>query len=243
MRLLTFTLFLCFIVSSRAQTAFSIYGEPSFQVAIFGDEPSRLTDSITGMLSRSISPGFNAEFRYYEDRMQGFAGALGYHSNSFTLTKTGLKLFDVVHPSLSEIRDFSQASSKSADLKYRFHYIQLKGYYVRNLFRRYKSNRLELMGLAGISYNYLVKQDIKVTTSGFALQGQFKNIVSDSIYYQPQRHMLQLQIGTETSYEFERDFFLVGAVMLGVPITNQTQNDPSLRMLSPGLRVGFRYTP
>lgn len=243
MRALLFTQFLVFTLWSFSQTAFSIYGEPSLQVAIIGDQPRGLTDSISNMLGRSISPGFNAEYRYYEDRLQGFAVAAGYHSNSFTLTRTGLKLFDIVHPSLSEIRDFSQASSKSADLKYRFHYLQLKGYYVRNLFRRYKSTRMELMGLAGLSYNYLVKQDIKVTSSGFAIQGDFKNIVTDGIYYEPQRHMVQFQVGAETSYEFERDFFLVGAVMIGAPLTNQTKNDPDLRILSPGLRVGFRYTP
>lgn len=230
------TVFDCF-----CQNSIGLNGEPAYQVhntnAIF----TSFNDSIINSAGNDINANFNIEHKWKIDRMNSYSALIGYSTNSFKLTRTGLKLFDLIHPALPEIRDQGEASTKTAYLHYRFKYINAQALYYRNLLERYRSKTLGANAFVGVSYSMLVDNDLKVKSEGFSINQKFVNVVSDSIYYEGRKHLVNFHIGAEFSYEFEKDLQFVGGIKAGVPLMSNTVNQPMFQIFTPGIKFGLRY--
>ena len=181
------------------------------------------------------------EFRKQIDRDQAISFNPGFYQMSSLFVLKDLQLFDVIHPSLPEIRDQAQAASKVANMHYRFKYISAQVQYSRRIKTPYKQNAPSFEYSGALTYLYLVQQDIRLQTEGFAFRGDFTHIITEQIYFEGRKHNFLLSTGFDVVYPTLPDLYIFTGGIINIPILTTTKNEPILRHISPGAKVGLRY--
>ena len=234
------TLCFVFIVSAlHAQTSIGIMANPSLNLSSIQPSPTVNTDSIKSIKKLDYTLSLGLEFRKQIDRYQAISVIPTYYQTNLLLVQEDLQLFDVVHPTLPEIRDLSQAASKTAFMHHRFKHLGLQFLYSK-AYNSSINSGLNFEFTGGLSYLYLLEQDIRIRTEGFAIEDEFIHIVSDSILFEARRHNVLLSIGSDMNYTIKPNLILVSGISLNIPLLAITKNEPTLRVYNTGLRVGLR---
>ncbi len=225
----------------QAQSGIAVIVEPSYNFVFIGETTDNVSDSIFNLKVNDRVLSFGLEYRYQIDRDQAITFKPSYNQTNLLLVQSGLQLFDVIHPSLPELKDLTQAATKTAYLHHRFKYIGLQVMYSGRVKTNYKSTGPRFDYNVGLTYNHLINQDIKLRTEGFALQGEFKHIIKDTILFNAKNSNVTLNVGADVSYPLNSSFGLIGGVILNLPVITTTSNDPLLRIFNPAARLGIRY--
>ncbi len=236
------TAFLTMTLSvASAQNSIGLYTNPNFQFTSLSGTPIRISDSLSNIKERDNIFSFGMEFRKQIDRDQAISFNPGFYQMSSLFVLKDLQLFDVIHPSLPEIRDQAQAASKVANMHYRFKYISAQVQYSRRIKTPYKQNAPSFEYSGALTYLYLVQQDIRLQTEGFAFRGDFTHIITEQIYFEGRKHNFLLSTGFDVVYPTLPDLYIFTGGIINIPIRTTTMNEPILRHISPGAKVGLRY--
>lgn len=239
---LSLTVFLAisaFLVN--AQNSVGFYTNPNFQFTSLSTSPANISDSLSNIKERDNVFSFGMEFRNQIDRDQAISFNPGFYQMSSLFILKDLQLFDVIHPSLPEIRDQAQASSKIANMHYRFKYLSAQVQYSRRVNTPYKKNTASFEYSGALTYLYLLNQDIKLQTEGFAFRGDFTHIIKEQIYFEGRKHNLLISGGFDVLYPVTSDINIFAGGIVNLPLFTTTTNEPILRHISPGAKVGLRY--
>ncbi len=236
-----YTLFLLFVVNlSFGQTSIGILAEPQFQITQISDDNSSAFDSLQSMKEIDRVLGLQLEFRNQIDRYQAISFIPGFQQANYHHVIDDIQFLDIIHDQMPEIRDLSQASTKTAYMHYRFKYISARVMYYNKLKGMYINNGFNFELGAGLSYAYLFDHDLKIRTEGFAIKDQFVHYITDSTGFEGRTHQANLVFNFNMNYEFVPTAYLVAGVMLNVPVLTTTTNDPRLKIYGSGLQFGIR---
>lgn len=234
-------IFLLFYTSHLfSQNSIGAYVNPNFQITSLSESPSNLSDSLNNLLENDRIFSFGLEFRKQIDRDQAISFNPGFYQESTLFVLRDLQLFDVIHPSLPEIRDQAQASSKIANLHYRYKYLSAQVQYTRRVPTPYRKNSVSFEYNGAITYLQLLSQDIRLQTEGFALQGDFVHIIKEQIFFEGRKHNIMLSAGFDVVYPINPDLYIFAGAQMGLPMLSLNTNLPSVRNLNPGLKIGLR---
>ncbi|NNJ56213.1 MAG: hypothetical protein HKP14_08775 [Bacteroidia bacterium] len=235
------TLILLFLLNAAclAQTSIGIIANPNLNLSTIKTSSTVNTDSIKNIKKSDFTLSIGLEFRKQIDRYQAFSVIPTYYQTNLLLVQEDLQLFDVIHPTLDEIRDLSQAALKTAFMHHRFKYAGIQLLYSK-AYNSSISNSLNFEFAGGLSYMYLLKQDIRVRTEGFALNDEFIHIVSDSILFEGRKHNAVLNLGSDMNYTIKPNLKLVSGISCNIPLLAVSKNQPKLSIYNLGLKVGLR---
>jgi hypothetical protein len=241
MKMLTTFFTLILALCLNAQNSVGFYITPNFQFSTLGNSPTIIADSLNAIKENDRILSYSFEFRKQIDRDQAFSFNPGFFQTSTLFVKRDLQLFDVIHPSLPEIRDQAQASSKVANLHYRFKYLSAQFQYSRRFKTPYKANAPSFEYYGALTYLHLIGQDIKLQTEGFAFQGDFTHIIKDSLYFTGRSHNLMTSLGVEVVYPATSDLFVFAGGAMHLPLLTINDNEPTIKTIAPGLKIGLRF--
>ena len=239
-RLLISLSFILFSLFTFSQNYIGIYGEPSFQFTRLTGKPDYEVDSLNSIKEINKNIGFGIEFTHFTDRFNSISGVVTYNQFSTQFVKRNMQFLDVIHPGLPEIRDLSQASEKIAYIQDRFQFIGLQFMYKRSVSSRLKSAGVLFDMHAGLNYHYLLGQDVKVTTEGFAIDEKFVHIINSDFYFDASKHNISLSAGASAMYNITPSWQVYAQGILRSPILNMAQGESKLIINSTALRLGIR---
>ena len=225
--------------ASSAQTSIGIIANPSLNINSIKTSSTINTDSIKSIKKSDYTLSFGLEFRKQIDRYQAFSVIPSYYQSNLLLVQEDLQLFDVIHPTLPEIRDLSQAASKTAYMHHRFKFAGLQLLYSKS-YNSSVNSSISFEFAGGLSYLYLIEQDIKVRTEGFAIQDEFIHVVSDSILFEGRKHNVLINLGSDMNYTIKPKLLLVSGISFNLPLLGISKNQPKLSIYNAGLKVGLR---
>ena len=235
------TLLLLIIISPLySQNSIGIYINPNFQFSKLSESPANVSDSLNALLQNDRVFSFGLEFRKQIDRDQAISFNPGFYQESSLFVLKDLQLFDVIHPSLPEIRDQAQAASKIANLHYRFKYLSAQVQYTRRVKTPYRKNRVSFEYNIALTYLQLLTQDIRLQTEGFALKGDFVHIIKEDIYFEGRKHNLLPSAGFDVVYPANLNLYIIAGGCFGLPLFTLNTNEPSVRNYNPGIKIGLR---
>ena len=240
MRKLTVVLFAIWHLTSYSQTYFGLYIEPVGQISTINSSQPRISDSLSSINSPDVTLGFGLDVRLYIDRFNSIVLSPGFNRYSSLYTLENLQLFDIVHPALPEIRDQSQAATKIAYSHNRFNYVNFQAQYHRSISDKYKSVGVLFEAFGGLTYHYLVSQDAKIRTEGFALDESFVHTVTDQLFYVGRSHNVSVNLGASAIYEPASDWQIHGDLQTQLPLLSVNSDENRLNIYGVGFRVGIR---
>ena len=241
MKPIFFLLFIFLGLQLSAQTHLGIVIEPTANIARLGMEPKQQSDSIRGLMHIDKTLGFGLEIRKQIDRYQSITFIPSYQQYNLLLVKENLQFLDIVHPNLPEIRDFSQGANKAASIRHRQKYIGTQILYARRLQIRGLNSKLRIDMGAGLGLYYLLQSDVKITTEGFAIKGQFSHIFKDSTGIEARPFLIQAIGYGDISYSISPIIDVFGGVKIALPFTTTTTSLPKITLFTPAARVGLRF--
>jgi hypothetical protein len=224
-----------------AQTHLGIVIEPTANIARIGMEPKQQSDSIRGLMHIDKTIGFGLEIRKQIDRYQSITFIPGYQQYNLLLIKENLQFLDVIHPNLPEIRDLSQGANKVAQIRHRQKYIGSQILYARKLKIRGLNSKLKIDIGAGIGLYFLLQNDVKITTEGFAIKDQFSHTFTDSTGIEARAFLMQAIGHGDVSYSISSNIDVFGGVKIAIPFTSTTTSIPKITLFTPAARVGLRF--
>ncbi|MFT5056643.1 MAG: hypothetical protein ACI80H_001360 [Pseudoalteromonas distincta] len=224
-----------------AQTYIGIVIEPTANIARIGMEPKQQSDSIRGLMHIDKTIGFGLEIRKQIDRYQSITFIPSYQQYNLLLVKENLQFLDIVHPNLSEIRDLSQGANKVARIRHRQKYIGTQILYARKLQIRGLNSKLRIDMGAGLGLYYLLQSDVKITTEGFSIKGQFSHVFKDSTGIEARPFLIQAIGYGDISYSISPFIDIFGGVKIALPFTSTTTSLPKITLFTPAARVGLRF--
>jgi len=224
-----------------AQTYLGIVVEPTANIARIGMEPKQQSDSIRGLVQVDKTLGFGLEIRKQIDRYQSITFIPSYQQYNLLLVKENLQFLDVIHPNLSEIRDLSQGANKVARIRHRQKYIGSQILYARKLQIRGLNSKLKIDIGAGLGLYFLLQNDVKITTEGFAIKDQFSHIFTDSTGIEARPFLVQAIAYGDLSYSVSPIIDVFGGVKIALPFTSTTTSLPKITLFTPAARVGLRF--
>ena len=241
MRLLSTILILIGSYSIYAQMSIGVMSEPTLSIASVGALPRGESDSIKNLKQASRSISLGLEVRKDIDRYQSITFIPGYLQTNMLLVKRDLQLFDVVHPLLPEIRDLAQASEKVAYITHRQKYVGTQIIYskklqVKGLDRKFK---LELGG--GLGGYFLIQNDVKIRTEGFAFSEKFVHVFADSTGLEAKPLLIQAIVTADINYDLTPKSHLVAGIKASAPFTSTSFSAPKITIIAPALRIGLRF--
>ena len=239
MKLINTIVLVLLSVIGTAQTSIGIIANPNLNLSSLKTSSTVNTDSLKQIKKADYTLSLGIEFRKQIDRYQAFSVIPSFYQTNLLLVRENLQLFDVIHPTLPEIRDLSQAASKTAYMHHRFKYVGLQLLYSK----AYKStinSAISFEFTGGLSYLYLLEQDIKVRTEGFAIEDQFIHIVSDSILFEARKNNALVNLGSDMNYTIKPNLLLVSGVSFNIPLLGISKNQPKLSIYNAGLKFGLR---
>lgn len=236
-----YLLLVLFSTSAYAQISVGLFAEPSynFQSLKEYDQPPTY-DSIAPLMNNTFNMSFGASLSVAKDRVNIFHIKPGIFQYGFMLVREDLKLFDVVHPALGQIYDQSQAAIKYAYMKHRFQYAGLQLEYQRDITPQLKQLPVNLFVGGGISYHFLIKQDLRVRTEGFAIDEKYIHVINEGLVFEANDHLLSAHALFETSYDIDPNTNVYAQALIKVPFMNIAKNDPGVYVWMPAVGVGIR---
>jgi hypothetical protein len=241
MKPIFFLIFIFLGLQLSAQTYIGIVIEPTANIARLGEEPRQQSDSIRGLMHIDKTLGFGLEIRKQIDRYQAITFIPSYQQSNLLLVKENLQFLDIVHPNLSEIRDLSQGANKVARIRHRQKYIGTQILYARKLQIRGLNSKLRIDMGAGLGLYYLLQSDVKITTEGFAIKGQFSHVFKDSTGIEARPFLIQGIGYGDISYSISPIIDVFGGVKIALPFTSTTTSLPKITLFNPAARVGLRF--
>ncbi|MFT4996083.1 MAG: hypothetical protein ACI9BJ_000580 [Flavobacteriales bacterium] len=241
MKPIFFLLFIFLGLQLSAQTHLCVVIEPTANIARLGMEPKQQSDSIRGLMHIDKTLGFGLEIRKQIDRYQSITFIPSYQQYNLLLVKENLQFLDIVHPNLPEIRDFSQGANKAASIRHRQKYIGTQILYARKLQIRGLNSKLRIDMGAGLGLYYLLQSDVKITTEGFSIKGQFSHVFKDSTGIEARPFLIQAIGYGDISYSISPIIDVFGGVKIALPFTSTTTSLPKITLFTPAARVGLRF--
>lgn len=227
--------------STYAQLSVGLFAEPSYNFQNLQEYSTPPTyDSIAPLMNNTINLSYGASISIAKDRVNIFHIKPGIFQYGFMLLREDLQLFDVVHPTLGQIYDQSQAAIKYAYMKHRFQYAGLQLEYQRDITPQLKQLPVNLFVGGGITYHYLIKQDLRVRTEGFAIDEEYIHLINDELVFNANEHLLSIHALFETSYNIDPNTNIYAQALVKVPFMNIAQNDPGVYVWMPSIGVGIR---
>ena len=220
-----------------AQTYLGIVVEPTANIARLGKEPRQQSDSIRGLRYIDKTLGFGLEINRY----QSITFIHSYQQYNLLLVKENLQFLDIVHPNLPEIRDLSQGADKIARIRHRQKYIGTQILYARKLQIRGLNSKLRIELGTGLGLYYLLQSDVKITTEGFAIKGQFSHVFKDSTGIEARPFLTQAIGYGDIAYSISPIIDIFGGVKIALPFTSTTTSLPKITLFTPAARVGLRF--
>ena len=185
MKLTLTCLAILLFATTRAQLSIGLIVEPALNIGTVGSQPKALSNSFTRLKKPDFNTSFGVEIKNQLDRYASFTVIPGYYQTNFLIVKEDLQYLDVIHPELRAIRDQSQGAQKNAYLHYRQKYIGLQLLFAK---------KLQIQGLpistffelgGGVGAHYLVGNDIKIRTEGFAIDQQYIHVITQNTGFTP----------------------------------------------------------
>jgi hypothetical protein len=238
----TFVLFLLLTAfPAFSQFSVSVIVEPSLCISKIGTEPKSTSDSFRQLKKGDFSTGLSFEFRKNLDRYASISILPSYYHANLLLVKENLQFLDEVHPALPTIRDFSQAAQKNAFLHYRQKYVGVQALYAKRLQLRKTPNKtfIELGG--GMGLNYLLQNDVKIRTEGFAIKEDYIHIIKENQGVTANKLAINVIAHCDINYELSPKTNFLAGVRFTMPVTRALISDPGVYIFMPGLRVGLRF--
>jgi hypothetical protein len=233
---------LLLFVLTKAQFSLGVMAEPTLNIATVGSQPEALSDTLKLLKQRDLNISFGIEIKKQIDRYASFSLIPGYYQSNFLVVKENLQFLDVVHPELREIRDFSQASQKNAYLHYRQKYIGLQALYAKRLKLRNLPSKVFVEIGGGLGLHYLWANDVKVRTEGFAIDEKYINIIKQNTGFTPSIIAINAIGFADLSYELTPKTNLVSGFKINIPLSTSANAEPLVRIYTPALRLGIRFT-
>lgn len=225
--------------SAMAQVSVGLFAEPSYQFQNLKAYDSPEYDSIAPLMNNTVNLAYGASLSFASNRVNIFHIKPGLFQYGFMLLREDLQLFDVVHPQFGQIYDQSQAAIKNAYMKHRFQYAGLQFEYQRDISPTLKNIPVNLFIGGGLSYYYLVKQDLRVRTEGFAIDEKYIHKINDDLYFQANKHLLSVQALFETSYDIDPNTNVYAQASVKLPIMHVSK-EPQVYVWAPAVGVGIR---
>lgn len=240
MKIIKTLLFICISHLGLAQNSIGILAEPSYQLTKIKGTPIKTLDSLQNIKHNDKVLNISLEFRKQIDRFQAVSFSPLYYQSNFLVILEDLHFLDVIHPGLPEIRDLSQAATKNANLHYRFKYFGTRFLYHRKLKSLYNNNGVNFDFSIGLTYLYMLGQDVKIRTEGFAIKDKFTHIIKDSIAFTGRNHNVNINFGADANYNISPNVELVAGILINLPLLSTSNNEISLSVYAPSLKVGLR---
>lgn len=241
MRLLISLLILITSSTIFAQMSIGVMSEPTMSFARVGALPRGDSDSIKNLKQGGKSVSLGLEIRKDIDRYQSITFIPGYLQTNMLLVKNNMQFLDVVHPKLPEIRDLAQASEKVAYITHRQKYagtqiLYSKKLQIKGMDRKFK---IELGG--GLGGYFLIQNDVKIKTEGFAIKEQFTHIFTDSTGMDVKPLLIQAIVTADMNYELTPKSHIVVGIKASAPFTSTSSSLPKITIFAPALRIGLRF--
>ena len=240
MKKIALFVFCLFTIASEAQVSIGLLAEPSLNLTKVGSEPKILSDSIIDSKSYDYTVSFGIEIRKNIDRYQSFSIIPGYHQTNILTQMENLQFLDVVHPQLPEIRDLAFAATKRAEVRYRHMYLGSQFLYNRRLQVRGLSPKMAINVGGGLGAFFLFSQDAKVNTEGFAIDGKYTHIITDSIGIESRPLLIETILTADYTLEVLPKTEILAGIKLAIPMTPTTSSQPKMTVWAPALRVAIR---
>jgi hypothetical protein len=224
-----------------AQMSIGIMSEPTLSFAKVGALPRSESDSIKNLKQGSRSVSLGLEIRKDIDRYQSITFIPGYLQTNMLLVKENMQFLDVVHPLLPEIRDLAQASAKVAYITHRQKYAGTQILYSKKLQVQGLDRKLKIELGAGLGGYFLIQNDVKIRTEGFAIKEKFTHIFTDSTGIDVKPLLIQAIVTADLNYELTPKSYIVAGIKASVPFTSTTSSLPKITIFAPALRIGLRF--
>ena len=237
----TLSIFLSFSQVNRAQWSVGLFGEPNYQFSKFGESEAPNSDSVSALHNNSFRFSLGMELINEIDRVQSLHIRAGYYNYGFMLQRQNLQLFDVIHPSLGQLLDQSQAATKNAYMHHRFKYAGLELEYMRNLRKEPTAEPVEFHLGGGLGFFYLIEHDLRIRTEGFAVDGEFVHVIKDSLLFEPNQQLLSLHIAAETRYLVSPKVEVFGKLIGRAPLIGITKGSYPIYNWMPALNAGVLF--
>lgn len=241
MRILLIILISSFTTYSFGQMSIGMVGEPTLNITKIGDSPQDESKSLQSLKTKDYTLGLGIEIRKQIDRFTSISFIPGYQQSNMLLVKEDLQLFDVIHPQIPEIRDLAQAAQKNAFLHYRHLYAGLQVIYAKKLKVRTSDSKLGFELGGGLGAYLLAKDDIKVRTEGFALNGNYTQIIDDSTGITARPFLANIAAVADLTYRATPSAHVFAGAKLTAPLTSTSTSSPKITIFTPALRLGLRY--
>lgn len=240
MRAILASLFLLTILATTAQVGVGIIVEPTLNLANIGSEPQSTSDSFNSLKKQDYTLSIGFEFRKYLNKYKYISFIPGYHQTNMLHVKENLQFLDVVHPELTEIRDFSQAATKNAYLRYRQKYVGTQILYGAQIQRTRLPNKMEIEVGGGIGAYFLLANDVRIRTEGFALDEEYIHVINTNVGIVGRSFLPQLIGFSDIVYELTPKARVSAGLKLNIPLQTSTTSDPSVYILPIAIRIGLR---
>mgnify|MGYP000011387414 FL=1 len=241
MKLILTCLTILLFATTRAQLSIGVIVEPAMNIGTVGSQPEALSDSFTRLKKPDFNTSFGIEIKNQIDRYASFSVIPGYYQTNFLIVKEDLQYLDFIHPELRAIRDQSQGAQKNAYLHYRQKYIGLQLLFAKKLQIQGLPNStfFELGG--GLGAHYLVGNDVKIRTEGFAIDQQYIHVISQNTGFNPSNFSINAIGHADLNYQLDPSTFIIGGLKLNIPMVGNANLDPQIRVYMPTLRFGIRF--
>lgn len=227
--------------SSYGQMSIGLVGEPTLNITKVGDSPQDESKTLESLKTRDYTLGLGVEIRKQIDRYTSITFIPGYQQSNMLLVKEDLHLFDIIHPQIPEIRDFAQAAQKNAYLHYRHAYAGTQVIYAKKLRVRTSDSKLGFEIGGGLGAFLLIKDDIKVRTEGFAVNGNYTQTIDDSTGLDARPFLVNLSAIADLNYRATPSVHVFAGAKLTAPLTSASTSLPKITIFTPALRLGLRY--
>ena len=240
MRLFIVYAFLLVALSSFGQTSIGIIVEPTINITHVGSEPKNLADSFSSAKSNDYTIGLGIEIRKNIDRFQSYSIIPGFHQTNILTMLDDLQFLDIVHPQLPEIRDLAFAATKRAEIRYRQMYLGSQFLYHKQLKTKGLNSKVKINIGGGLGAFFLFMHDAKVTTEGFAINGNYTTLIKDSTGIEINPFLFQALLTADFTINILPTTELIAGVKATLPITATTSSQPKMSVWTPALRLGIR---
>ena len=230
-------------IQLMGQTSIGLFVQPAGQISSLSSPQGQLEDSIFPLLKNDIRLSLGLELAFQVDRTTSVRVRPGYYNQGFKLERSGLKLFDVIHPSLGQVLDQSQAATKVLHMHHRFQQLGIEIAYVKDLGQNYSANQVMFSAGGGLGYYYLLNYDMRLRTEGFAVNGEFTHIIKEQLIFNPREHLVSAFALAEVAYPLTSKFEIAGEGTFRFPLQTLSKGEGNIYVWGPALTAVLRFTP
>ena len=241
MKLIIFSIAILLFGTAQAQVSLGLMIEPALNISTVGSQPEVLSDSFKRLKKSDFNTSFGIEIKNQLDRYASFSIIPGYYQTNFLIVKEDLQYLDVIHPELRAIRDQSQGVQKNAYLHYRQKYVGLQLLFAKKLQIQGLPNStfFELGG--GLGAHYLVDNDVKIRTEGFAIDQKYIHVIKKNTGFTPSDFALNAIGHADLNFQLDPNTILLAGLKMNIPINTNANEAPQVRIYMPTLRFGIRF--